>query len=164
MIVHIFTDTGLRERLKDEVQKLYDESTGSNQGIRYSSKAPLLSSVLAETLRLHANSLLAFSPTSSDVMLGEWVFPSGKLGVLDTRLLHMDESFWNTKNGLHPLSKFWAERFIVDPSDAASGPVRFECRKGQQGKPRSNLEKPDKLAYSVEGLEGAWLPYGGRPF
>lgn len=103
--------------------------------------------------------------------------------MVNTYASHMDEGFWNTRGGKHPVDKFWAERFIIDPADVGSGPVRRDvhvegykrpvapgsaqaptAEGGDGGEKREvgggEKEKQEPF-FSVRGLEGAWIPYGG---
>ncbi len=86
----------------------------------------------------------------------------------------MDEAFWNTRGGQHPVKEFWAERFLIWPGDAGSGPVREEVvdykrpttgvvdTVGSEGwAGEMGREEKGEPFFSVQGLEGAWIPYGG---
>jgi hypothetical protein len=118
-------------------------------------KLPLLSSIYAETLRLYAKSYLIACSPYADIQLGTWWLPKGEMGLVNSHNSHIDATFWNTKDGLHPVDKFWADRFIYDPRDSSTGPVKPEFRK---------LSKPEgsRPFFSMEGLESAWIPYGGE--
>ncbi len=75
----------------------------------------------------------------------------------NTWLAHMDEVVWNTKGGERPLDQFWAERFLVDPRDKSSGPTRKRVAPSPE-----DADKTEAY-FCSEGLEGAWIPYGGTP-
>ncbi|RYP77924.1 hypothetical protein DL769_003297 [Monosporascus sp. CRB-8-3] len=116
---------------------------------------PLLLSLYAETLRFGVQIHIPRSAPYHELHIGEVTIPRNKLIMTNTWLMHTDENLWNTKGGEHPLDQFWAERFLVDPEDERSGPVK------QKADP-STENKPEKQVYfSVAGLEGAWIPYGG---
>ncbi|KAI0419434.1 hypothetical protein F5X98DRAFT_335114 [Xylaria grammica] len=76
---------------------------------------------------------------------------------------HMDENFWNTRGGKYPVNSFWAERFLIDPPDPSSGPVRDNVPSTVYQSPVApKAEGPEKgVFFSVKGLGGAWIPYGG---
>ena len=76
----------------------------------------------------------------------------------------MDNHFWNTQNGLHPVNSFWGKRFIVDPSDPLSGTIRPKVMdEVRSEKKQREVLRNDKSFVSADGLEGSWIPYGGRP-
>ncbi len=113
----------------------------------------------AETLRFGVQIHIPRSAPHRDVQIGGVAIPKDKLAITNTWLAHSDEQVWNTREGEKPLDTFWPERFLVDDRDERSGPVRV----------RSTAEKKDPAAakdhvyFSAEGLEGAWIPYGGMP-
>lgn len=122
---------------------------------------PLLLSVYAETLRLYIKVHAAFSSPHEDLTLGQWTLPKGGIALTSSEPAHMDADFWNTRDGKHPLRSFWADRFVVDPADPSSGPILPELRKNMSfGKETTAAPKTEPY-FSVEGCEGAWLPYGG---
>ena len=124
---------------------------------------PLLSSIYAESLRLHIKVFFFASSPHSDVLLGKWKLPREGLGLVNTDIPHTDTSVWNTKNGLHPVDSFWAERFLVDPSDSSSGPLNTQFTKPNDAMPEHEHEKAGQRKYfSTEGLGGSWIPYGGK--
>jgi hypothetical protein len=110
--------------------------------------------------------------------------------MVNTYASHMDEGFWNTRGGKYPVDSFWAERFIIDPADAGSGPVRGDVQVqvqggykrpvapvsggvqsgggggggddgGEKGQGQGEGKETQEPFFSVQGLEGAWIPYGG---
>lgn len=113
---------------------------------------PLLNSLYAETLRYGVQIHIPRTAPHRPIRLGGITIPEDKLIIANTWLSHTDEDVWNTKGGKHPLNEFWAERFLVDPNDETSGPVKHH-----------NLQKPDTKDpyFSLDGLDGAWIPYGG---
>lgn len=123
------------------------------------STPPLLSSVYAETLRLHLQAYVTRSSPHADVIVGGWTLPRDKVCMVNTYAAHMDEGTWNTRGGRYPVGRFWEERFLVYPGDPGSGPL---LRDGG-GKQPDLVEEKDKgePTFSLEGLEGAWIPYGG---
>ncbi|OCK79060.1 hypothetical protein K432DRAFT_405929 [Lepidopterella palustris CBS 459.81] len=79
-----------------------------------------------------------------------------------------DETVWNTRAGEHPLDSFWAERFLIYPTDPRSGPVK---RLGQQERSAGKIQasqvdgdagssKTERYV-SFDGLAGFWIPFGG---
>ena len=126
----------------------------------------MLNSIFAESLRLHGT-MYSMLTADSDVDLGKWVLPRGKVALVNSGLCHMDETVWNTRDGLHPLPEFWADRFVVYPEDPTSGPLNAEmrCTSGigvGKGRSREISSGKPKPFCSFEGLEGSWVPFGGE--
>ncbi|ORY70233.1 cytochrome P450 [Pseudomassariella vexata] len=144
--LHIFRSPSLSDRLRDSLSDAVDTSTWHIEMDKVLRK-PLLSSVYAETLRLHLQAYVTRCSPHCDVGLGSWWLPKNRVCMVNTYASHMDASFWNTRDGEFPVEEFWAERFLIDPKDERSGPVRGMCRY--------------EPFFSVQGLEGAWIPYGG---
>lgn len=157
---HIFRDPSLLASLRAELAAHFDPPSAF---ITADSKAllrlPLLSAVYAETLRLYVKVFFMASSPHNDVNLGMWKLPKGATGVVSSGISHMDDTYWNDAGGNHPLSEFWPDRFLVDPANKLSGPAR-------SGHPRStspNSSSFRKPHFSMEGLDGVWIPYGGKP-
>lgn len=160
---HMFRDPATLNRVRCELQDgipagIPEAFSLENCTHQELAKMPMLSSIYAESLRLYVDALLTFSSPHSEVDLGRWRLPKGKTAVVSTSIAHRDETVWNTKDHLHPLDTFWAERFIVDPSDPLSGPVRPELRTRKAMATHGD----NKPFFSSENLDGAWIPYGGN--
>ncbi|KAI1737522.1 cytochrome P450 [Xylaria scruposa] len=154
---HVFQDPTLLNRIRAEIDASFGKQFEINKiDHRQLWKLPLLSSVLAEVLRLYVDVLLMFSSPHEDVFIGKWRLPRGEKAIISTSIAHRDQSVWNTREGKFPLDNFWADRFIVDPSDPLSGPVIQNTEKNQ----RHDATEP---FFSTHGLEGSWIPFGGGP-
>jgi hypothetical protein len=151
-------DRALYGRVRREVDAIRQGRTVLQTSIKSIYEGTLLSSVFAETLRLHFTSILPVTPMRGALSVGKWSIPQGSYGMICTGVSHKNPEIWNTKNGLHPVDSFWADRFIVDPSDSSSGPVKPEAREELQVKP-SEYDKPQ---FSSEGLNSTWFPFGGK--
>lgn len=164
-ILHIVRDPSLLQRVRREVHDVLD---GEDCHIKATdakdlAKSPLLSSIYAETLRLYVQTLFVFTTPQADLRFDKWLFPRGALGLLYTGICHMDDSFWNTQDGRHPITAFWAERFLIDPSDPLSGPIRPDLpERKDAARKQKNPCSSGKPWFSTEGLEGSWIPYGGK--
>ena len=125
----------------------------------------LLQSVYAETLRLRVALIVTRTPEREDFHLDDWIFPKQRIIALSSRSAAMNPAIWNagTPEDPHPLDQFWADRFLVYPNDANSGPSR---------KAHSTIEKPERKQgledkrgkgplFSMENVAGGWIPYGG---
>ncbi|KAI2626821.1 cytochrome P450 [Xylaria nigripes] len=165
--LRIVSVPGLAQRVRDELAAnfgpdfLRDIDHTEPKNIL---KLPLLSSIYAETLRLHVKVFFFASPPHSDVLVGKWKLPRGSLGLVNTDGLHTEKGVWNTQNGRYPIDSFWAERFIVDPMDPLSGPLNPELRRKSVAGPRQvQTSNESSKYYSTSDVEGSWIPYGGGP-
>nr|POE75103.1 cholesterol 7-alpha-monooxygenase [Quercus suber] len=128
-LVHIFSDPALLNRLRaslnqgrtSEIEQPYHHSLVDN---------PLLMSIYCETLRLYVKTYVMASNQRSDALVGRWHVLRKCFTLVNSSVSHMDSEVWNTKDGMHPLHAFWADRFIIYPLDESSGPVRPELRSG----------------------------------
>lgn len=111
------------------------------------------------------------NPAHEDFKLGSWRIPKDKLMGVDSRVAAMDASFWNTcgtsiednEVGSRLLSHFWPKRFLEYPNDPYSGPLRFNAHKpsAKAGARLADLKDASTPQFTIEGLSGAWLPFGG---
>lgn len=128
---------------------------------------PILQSMYAETLRVYTSLFALRSAAHGGFNLGNLTFPKDELLALDTRVAAMDRSIWNVgpttyaHEGTHPVNQFWAERFLVYPDDPTSGPVRFNPSKARLPPPDSPYAAEKGPKFTMDGLTGAWLPFGG---
>ncbi|KAI0554091.1 Pfs, NACHT and ankyrin domain protein [Xylaria curta] len=157
---HILQDKTLLKRVQQELREyLGERSVHEADAHQLGREIPLLSSIYAETMRLHIKIYSAYSSPHEDVNLGKWHLPKGALALVNSAPSHMDKSFWNTKGGKYPVETFWADRFMIDPTDPESGPIDPEIRRSLN---RPEKTGPDMKPYfSLDGCEGAWVPYGG---
>ncbi|KAI1484554.1 Pfs, NACHT and ankyrin domain protein [Biscogniauxia mediterranea] len=163
-MVEIIKDPDLLRRVRSNIQTNFGSAPLVDVDHKSLSRDPLLSSIYAETLRLYVKTYFMVSSPHTDVPLGKWVLPKGKIGLLNAGLSHMDTTFWNTKNGQHPVDSFWADRFLIYPSDPSSGPVNPSIREAQHHKDqkaRTNEHERTDPVFSMDGTEGSWFPYGG---
>ncbi len=161
MAFHIFRDPLLLARVRETLSDLFSNCPAMDINPSKLEKEPLLSSLYAETLRLYVKTYFVVSSPHHDVDLGRWWLPKGRIGLMNAGISQMDGSYWNTQGDAHPVESFWADRFLVDPADPNSGPINPAFRD-------SDLVHPEKAAvdgkpyFSMDGLEGAWFPYGGK--
>lgn len=172
-IYHVFHDPELLSRVRASVTSTLGITrvTGlaSEQlNAKLLTNNDLMCSIYAEILRLHGMShFLVSAPKTSDVDVGRWILPRGAVGLLNAGISHMDSEFWNTQNGKHPVTEFWAERFIVDPKDPDSGPINPAVRQKPYSRGEEEHvanENADRPFFSTDGTEGVWFPYGGKLF
>jgi len=158
-VYHVFKDASVLQRVRDTLEDSFGDVPVSEIDPNQLVQDPLLSSIQAETLRLYVNVCVMLSSPHSDVPLGRWWMPKGAVGLVSSGITHMDKSFWNTKDGAHPVRSFWADRFITDPEDPNSGPVRSDVHDPEVRHLYKNDKKP---SFSLRGLEASWMPYGGK--
>ncbi|KAF2756237.1 cytochrome P450 [Pseudovirgaria hyperparasitica] len=158
-ILHVFEDQELQSKLRQSLANLTKRSDGVSFNVEDLLQDPLMNSVYAETLRLHVHVFTTRCSPHQDFTDGRWFVPRNKVFMVNSYPAHMDNSYWNTKDGKHPLNTFWAERFILDPSDPLSGPRKDGLSHDDLGD--KGIEKAGEKLFTLKGLDGAWIPYGG---
>ena len=145
--------------------------------------SPLLQSMYAETLRLRISILAIQSAEFGAFNFNQWVFPKDRLILISSRIAHMDK-FWNSgRHGERPVDEFWAERFLVwndkptqnaapvEPLAKNHTEVRGSCKPSgimpsdrcSYTAQRRDATAYEKARFSMAGLAGMWVPYGGGP-
>ncbi|KAL8672925.1 MAG: hypothetical protein Q9168_002631 [Polycauliona sp. 1 TL-2023] len=127
----------------------------------------LLQSLYAETLRLRVAVLVVREPARDNFSFRGWHIKKNEVLSISTRTEAMNQDIWNTGDDqdLHPLDTIWADRFIIDPEDPSSGPLRLP--KERRNKPRvpaihvNGQADARKPYFSMDGLSASWIPYGG---
>lgn len=147
--------------------------------------SPLLQSLYAETLRLRVAIIGTRLVTSPTLSLSSWHFQRGDVLAYASPLSALDATVWNTGSGSssegeppHPLTAFWADRFLVYPNDRDSGPLlrhgngrvkktrvgqgaTSQDINGQRDDSKKKEEERSQPQFSLEGLAASWIPYGG---
>lgn len=128
---------------------------------------PLLQSLYAETLRLRVAVLVVREPARDNYSFQGWHIKKDEVLSISTRTEAMSKAIWSTggQGDPHPLDTMWAERFIVDPEDANSGPLRIP-RKEKAHNHHTVAASHDgdgstRQRFSMDGLSASWIPYGG---
>jgi cytochrome P450 len=118
---------------------------------------PLLQSIYAEVLRLRSGSVISRIPNCEDLHIGPWNFNKDEPIIASSYHSGRDETVWNqgTAAEPHSVDEFWAERFIVDPNDARSGPVLTYTLN------ENGADGQQSPRFSLDGTAGSWLPFGG---
>ncbi|KAI1298852.1 cytochrome P450 [Xylaria venustula] len=164
-LVHILANQDLLERVRKEIrQTVGDKTPMAEIDLNALSENDLLSSIYAETLRLHVKLNIVVSSQRDDLLFGKWHLPKARIGLINCHVSQMNADFWNTNNGNHPVDSFWAERFLTDPSNPLSGPVSPNHRRAESQAAQSISEaklNPRKKSFTLDGIEGTWVPYGG---
>ena len=113
-------------------------------------------------LRLRVEVQTIFTSEHEDISINEWQFPKQSLIIVPAGPAHRDPSFWNTRNGKHPVDQFWADRFLANPDDPQSGPRKNAAADGKDpGKTISHaVADKTRLKYVSSGLSNSYMPYG----
>lgn len=170
-VFEVFTRAGLLSRVRDIAQSAHDTRAQESESIKLGD-SPLLQSIFAESTRLRTVGILFRVLVSPNFQLGEWGFPNGSILGIPSRTGAMNKNIWNagTEADPHPLDKFWEERFLIYPDKPNSGPLRKQEITVHPSK-RENSQKiyatkeqgPSEPSFSLTGLGGAYLPFGGGP-
>ncbi|KAI6081113.1 cytochrome P450 [Hypoxylon rubiginosum] len=150
-LFHTFENNELLERVRQEVFSSISRQPLVIIDTEHLVASPLLSAIYAETLRLYVSTYTFINSPHAD---RKWRLPKGTTNLVNSELSHMNSDFWNTKNGAHPLQTFWPDRFLIDPADPSTGLTKSLNL-------NINGRKDDKPYFSLDGLEAAWIPYGG---
>jgi hypothetical protein len=156
MAMQIFCNPQLLTEVREEL-KCAHHAAASAFGENEIAKMPILASVYAETLRFGVQIHIPRDAPQHQVLVGNTTVPQRSLLLMNTWLAHSDESTWNTQNGRWPFDVYWPQRFLIYPSDPLSGPCK---RPAGSSEPSEQSNKVPK--FSMEGLQGAWIPYGGK--
>lgn len=152
--------------MRDEAAASINPDTTAKTAFDHSSllHQPLLQSIYAEVLRLRIIIYIFRCKAEEDTKIGPWTIPPRTPMLASSSALHYDRNAWNEgHNGEHPVTDFWADRFLSYPDDPTSGPQR---------KDPSSVKTPSKKAasgsqpkFDMQGMaaNGSWIPYGGRP-
>jgi cytochrome P450 len=156
MVIEIFKDPELLVRVRDELENMTTTPDERTTWMEELGNIPLMQSIYAEVLRLRTGVQTVFRDNRADIHINEWRFPKKSLIIVPTVEAHTDETYWNTRNGKHPLNRFWADRFLAYPGDPQSGPSREAnpAREKNAAKSRSGPK------FVNVGSSDAWIPYG----
>ncbi|KAK7712443.1 hypothetical protein SLS64_004827 [Diaporthe eres] len=154
-LIEIYNDQKLLGRVEHTLAESIVPSHGSTTAaetppLRFdltrTLSSPLLQSIYAEVLRQRVSLFHNRSPTVGDYKLGPFALRSGGLVCVSTDIAHNSEEAWGPARAGRPLGEFWAERFLA--------PAGIEKDEG-------GSEAATEARFSTEGLDGAWIPYGG---
>lgn len=166
MALQVFSDPVLLRRIRENLR---DSMTVTNSGdtgqaaqveidINKAIKDPLLQAAYAETLRLHVQAFVTRSSAHEPVKIRQWWLQQEQVVMVNSYPNHIDKNSWNEgPDGAHPVDTFWADRFLRDPQDPQSGPLRVNPSERE-----SKRESSETPYCSLDGLEGIWIPYGGE--
>lgn len=161
-IIEVFKDKTVLSRVRAELEAAEFTGTISYQVVDRLLSLPLLHSVYAEVLRLRVEVQTVLQNDRDDIRINEWRFPMNSILFVPARPAHKDPDFWNTRDGEHPLDKFWADRFIAYSNDPRSGPRRRTnlARSANKQAQMSKVTGPGEAKYVSSGLANSFMPYG----
>ena len=149
----ILRDPQLFDRVRSEVDAcaLTPSTPGKTEfDLAKLCNQPLLQSIYAETLRLRTAVYIIRKPEFNDAQIGPYTIPKDKMIVISSHMAHMDARNFNTggPSEARPIDTFWADRFLTYPKDTRDIPSDAET-------------KPQAPKFSLNGMAGAWIPFGG---
>ncbi|KAJ4291450.1 hypothetical protein N0V88_006045 [Collariella sp. IMI 366227] len=170
VLLNTLLSKNLEERVTSEMADCFDEAKNAFELSALYGK-PLLNAVYLEALRHCVATTSARNPVIDNFKLRGWNMPRDSLMLSISWFGAHDPHFWNTGRVLasgqaeHPVSTYWAERFLEYPDDPTTGPVRKPNGTiTQPGKKRERTPADDRTAKAVShsaALQGHFYPYGG---
>ncbi|KAK6948149.1 hypothetical protein Daesc_009913 [Daldinia eschscholtzii] len=152
-----------RPKLLSQLLADVSASTSSETGkinIQELCNQPLTQSVHAEILRLYIAIFTLRHGETGSINFSGYKLEKEDLGIIYSRTGALDEEAW-TRSGrppTRPLDQFDAERFLVD----SNSPLWTNPTEGERDNAAENGPlHPEKLQFSMAGLAGIWLPFGG---
>ena len=169
-IFEVFARPDLLSCVRDIAKSAFDTRAQESESVKLGNN-PLLQSIFAEVTRLRVVGIIPRMAVGGNFQLGEWSIPEGSILGLPSRTGAMNKDIWNagTDKDPHPLEEFWEERFLIYPNKPNSGPLRKRESASYDSKQEltacsSILEKaPSEPTFSLKGLDGAYIPFGGGP-
>ena len=141
-IFHALRDIPLQTRLLAEAQQC--RQADGLFDVTALAQKPRLQSAFAEVCRYYVAIAISRTVTTPGLHLGEWTIPAGQtLSVFGREAAFNDEAWaFVGRPQEKPLANFDSERFLfAQGADMMAG--------------------TDDIAFSLEGLAGCWLPFGG---
>ncbi|KAE8414446.1 cytochrome P450 [Aspergillus pseudocaelatus] len=160
-VFHIFQDPTLLYRVRESIQDHDVVSFEPELAVSMDKllQNDLLQAVYAETLRLYVQAYVTRCSAHEPASVGRWWLGQNDVVMVSSYVNHMHEQLWNTKDGAYPVNTFWADRFLLHPADPRSGPRRTWR---DQVDPYHHVNGVgSQPSFSMKGLEGMWIPYGG---
>ncbi|KAL8826675.1 MAG: hypothetical protein Q9191_003650 [Dirinaria sp. TL-2023a] len=155
LIYEVFRSPSVLDQFRDTISLArcgaLDEESISPFDLTTLCASPFLQSLYAETLRLRVANIILRTPTHEDMRLRNWLLPQGSVVAAMSFLAHRDERVYSvgSEDDPHPLDEFWTERFLQT----------------QQKSGKCATHQTETIPhFSLHGLAGAWIPYGGGSF
>jgi cytochrome P450 len=153
LVFEVLRDKTLQNRVYSEIAESFTCSQLSGRrviNIDALLQKPLLQSCYAETLRLHVSSAALRTNRFEDYQLGNFVIKKNQCVLLPTRPSALNQKAWGERcSGLKKsLQEFDADRFLTEVGSKGGN-----CRGENETKPEPT--------FSMDGLAGLWIPFGG---
>ena len=159
-VIEVFRDKHLLCRVRKELEKVNFQGVVKNSDVERLTNSPLLQSIYNELLRLRVEVQSIFSSDKEDIHVNEWRIPTGSMIVVPAGDAHRDPNVWNTRNGRHPLDRFWADHFLAYPGDSRSGPRKLTHSKGDVAGAPDNDFHSVQPRFVLSGLADSYMPFG----
>jgi cytochrome P450 len=101
-------------------------------------RQPWLQAVYAESLRIRVNGFIVRDGRDYDLIINDWILPKNQTAVICSLSTHMDPETWKLHAQETPVDQFCPERFL-----------------------EISASNPRIVKFSLNGREGAFVPYGG---
>lgn len=97
--------------------------------------------------------------TTADFNFGDYTAPKALPMLLFSQVSAFNRDAWAVRPRAlsHPLEQFWAERFLVEAGEEDE--YQIHSKAAEKGMSGPNSERP--MHFSLDGLEGCWLRFGG---
>ncbi|KAI1451393.1 cytochrome P450 [Annulohypoxylon moriforme] len=121
---------------------------------------PLLQSTYAEVLRLYITLAVSRIAEYEDIQVAGYTIPKDSFMIIYNRSLALNEEAWIQAGRTlrKPLTEFDAERFLVDPDWTRP---EFAKERDAEKTPEKKSTTSSERRFSMDGLLGLWIPYGG---
>lgn len=163
-IVEMLRDPELLNRIQAEVAETKysaDADTKELFDLDKLCSMPVAQSTYAEVLRLRVSALIS-RRAKYDMDFDGWTIKKGERVSAAAISRHQDSASWNTgtEDDPHPVTEFWADRFLVYPNDPLSGPLKSPATVGTSTAVSEENES-DKPKFTTAGLTNTFMPYSG---
>ncbi|KAL8894386.1 MAG: hypothetical protein Q9192_004361, partial [Flavoplaca navasiana] len=166
LIYQVLRHPNVPPHFRAEIEKAEKQSPPDTVLVGYDiaelCRSPLLQSIYAETLRLHVSNIILRSPVE-DFKIRNWRISPGEIIAIMCYPLHHDRKVYDTgtPDDPRPLDDFWADRFLV-PKVATDQTGASATLLPATSASQPPIDSPHK--FSLKGLEGSWVPYGGGSY
>lgn len=140
LLVDIYKDPDALRTVREEADACFLEERADGVpvfDVARLVRQPYLQAAYAETLRLRTHGVIVRYPRQA-IRIRKWHVPADCYVATSSTTAHMNPEVWSSaERGSHPVDVFAPRRFLV-PDDQGSG-----------------------TKFSLSGLEGSWIPFGG---
>lgn len=154
-LIDVLLRPTLYSRVQQEIASSRDTSTLLS--------SPLLQSLYTEELRLRGSVGIQRTPIVPTFQLGNRTMPQGDLILASSWHEQHAVEIWNQSPTLrdpvpHPITEFWAERFLLYPDDPSTGPRKPSSEKIDE---KARTVEKTEPKFTIAPVNGSYLPFGG---